>query len=75
MKDLIHNLDQFDFVHQRIGTYHISVTLIKFAVTSFLRTVSTPYRLYLVTLERESDIITVLHTINGTKGTGQVNQS
>ncbi len=46
---------------QRVATHHIGVALIEFAVASFLRTVGTPYGLYLEALEGHLQVGTVLH--------------
>ena len=42
----IDNLHQFDFVQQGITSHHVCITLIELAITPFLRTVGTPYRLF-----------------------------
>src|SRR5690606_35548367 len=68
---LINNLNQLHFIEQTVTTNNINVALVKLAVTSLLRPVSTPYRLYLITLEREGDLALVLYHKTG-KGNCQV---
>ena len=58
-----YNLDEFQFADQAIATNDVYVTLIELAVTSFLRTISTPDRLDLKTLERERYLLAMLHHI------------
>ena len=53
------------------GDKLLTVALVELTVTSFLRTVGTPYGLYLITFERECYIVAVLHHITG-KRNGQV---
>ena len=60
---LIDNLHQFNFIQERVGADDIGVTLIELAVASLLRTVGTPNRLNLETLERHLEFIAVLHHI------------
>ena len=57
----INHLHQFHLIQQGITAYHVGITLIEFTVTSLLRTVGTPYRLNLETLERESDFKDILN--------------
>ena len=59
----VNHLYTFRLVNQGVGAHNIGITLEEFAVTPFLRTVGTPHRLYLKSLERESYLITVLHHI------------
>ena len=54
-------LDELHLAEQGVGTYHIHVALIELAVATFLRTVSTPYGLYLITFEGELNLLAVLH--------------
>ena len=68
---LIHNLEQFYLADQGIRTYHVTVALIELTIASLLRTVGTPYRLNLITLKRETDLIAMLHN-KTCKRNGQV---
>ena len=66
-----HNLNQLQLAEQAVRTDDIHVTLVELAIAAFLRTVSTPYRLNLVALEGETELLAVLHDI-ARKGNGQV---
>ena len=68
---LFDDLHQFQFAEQAVRTDDIYVALVELAVTSFLRTVRTPYRLYLETLEGKTDLLAVLHHVT-CKRNGQV---
>src|SRR6056297_2606729 len=70
-KDSILQLDKFQFLKQRIGTHNIGITLIKLTETSFLRTVGTPHRLNLISLERKIYLVLVHYHITG-KGHSKV---
>ena len=58
-------------MQERVGADHVGIALVKLAVPTLLGAISTPYRLYLVPLEGEGDLITVLHHIPS-KGDRQV---
>ena len=55
-KHLVDELEQFNLVDERVGSYNVGVTLVKFAVTAFLRSVGTPHGLNLETLEGETEV-------------------
>ena len=59
----VNNLHQLHFVEQRIRAYDIGIALIEFAIATLLRAVSTPYWLYLITLERQLNLITMLNNV------------
>ena len=61
MEPLVHDLDQLHLVDQGIGTHHITITLIELPITTLLRAIRTPNGLDLVALEREADLIAMLH--------------
>ena len=65
------DLHQLHLAQQRPGADHIDIALVEFAIASLLRTVGPPYGLNLVTLERESDLVLVLHDVAGERD-GQV---
>ena len=62
-EDGIDNLHQFDLIQQGIGTNDIGIALVELAVTTFLRTVGTPHRLDLITLERHLQFLTMLYDV------------
>ena len=68
---LVDDLDELHLVEQRVGTHHVGVTLEELAVAALLRTVGTPYGLYLVALEGECQFVLMHHHITG-KGYGEV---
>ena len=55
----VDNLHQLNLVEERVRAYHVGVTLVELTVTALLRTVSTPYGLYLITLEWQLQLVTV----------------
>ena len=61
LKHVVDNLQQVNFVEQRVGAYNVGVTLIEFAIASFLRAVGAPYWLNLESLERELQFAAVLN--------------
>ena len=62
-KDSVNNLHQFNLVQQGIRTNNICITLVEFTITSFLWTVCTPHRLYLIAFEGQLKFFTVHHNI------------
>ena len=62
---LVNNLHQFHLVHQRITTHHICIALIELTIAAFLRAVSTPYGLNLITFEGQLQFLSVHHHITG----------
>ncbi len=62
-KHLVDELEQLNLVDERVGAYNVGVTLVKFAVTAFLRSVGTPHGLNLESLERELKFVTVLDNV------------
>ena len=64
------DIRQFYFVYQGCAAHHIGIALCEFAV-AFLRPVGTPYRLYLVSSERESKF-TMVHGYIAAKGIVEV---
>ena len=65
VKNLVGHLEQLRLVQQRIAADNVGVTLVEFAVPPLLRTVGTPYRLHLETLERHGKLLPVLHNKAG----------
>ena len=63
LEDALNDAHQFDFGRQAAAADNVDVALVEFAVTALLWTVGTPYRLYLIALEREDDIVLVLHHV------------
>ena len=61
--DFFDDLNQLQFADQAVTADHIHVALVELAIAAFLRTVGTPYRLDLETLERETDFFAVLHYV------------
>ena len=61
MKHLIDDLQKVNLVEQRVGADDVGIALIKLAVSTFLRAVGTPHRLYLESLEGELQFAAVLH--------------
>ena len=70
-EDIVHDLDQFEFIQQRLASDHIDVTLVKLAVTALLRPVGPPYGLDLVAFEGEENLVLVLDHETGERH-GQV---
>ena len=67
----VHNLHQFHLVQQRVTAHHIGIALIELAIAALLRTVGTPYGLYLIATERHLQLLAVLNHI-ACKGHGEV---
>ena len=61
----VHHLHQLQFIDLGAGADDIYVALVKLAVAALLGTVGPPDGLDLETLEREGDIVLVLHHIAG----------
>ena len=61
MKHVVDNLQQVNFVEQRVGADNVGVTLVEFAIASFLRAVGAPYWLNLESLEWELQFAAVLN--------------
>ena len=61
----VHNFHQLHLVQQRVASHHIGITLVELPVSALLRTVSPPHRLNLETLERQCQLLPVLHHISG----------
>ena len=61
---LVHYLHQFQFTQLATAAYGIHIALVELAITPFLRTVRTPHRLNLETLERERKLILMLNHIS-----------
>ena len=68
---LINNLNEFHFVQQAVAAHHIRIALEELTVASFLGTIGTPDRLYLVALEGEAEFFFV-HRHKTGKRNGQV---
>ena len=58
-------------MQEGVGADHVGIALVKLAVPTLLGAICTPYRLYLIPLEWEGDLITMLHHIPS-KGDRQV---
>ena len=67
----IDDLHQLHLVEQRVAAHHVGITLVELAITAFLRAVSTPHGLYLVTLERHLQLVAVHHDVT-CEGNGHV---
>ncbi len=61
----IHDLHEFQFIDLRFAADHIDIALVEFPVPALLRTVGTPDRLYLESLERKGDVILMHHHVAG----------
>ena len=62
-ENAFHDLDEFQFAQQAAAADDIYVALVEFTVATFLRSVGTPYGLYLITAERECYLALVLHDV------------
>ena len=62
---------ELHLIEQRVGAHDVSVALVEFAVSAALRTVCTPYGLYLIAFEGELQFVAVLHDVT-CKGYGEV---
>ena len=62
-EDGVGNLHEIHLVEQRVRAHHIDVTLVELPVATLLRTVGTPYGLYLIALEGQLKLFAVLHHI------------
>ena len=67
----IHNLHQFHLIEQRIAAHDVGITLIELTVTAFLRTISSPHRLNLITFERQLQLV-AMHDDKTGKWHGEV---
>ncbi len=65
------NICQFYFIQQCITAYNICIALVEFTVTSFLRPVSPPNGLYLVTFKRHGKLA-VIHGYVAGKGNSEI---
>ena len=63
-EDPVNDLHQFELIKQRVAADDIHIALKELPVSPLLRSVGTPYRLYLVSPEREGDLIAVLYHIS-----------
>ena len=70
-KYTLHNRNQLHLVHQRARADNIDIALVELTIATLLWAVSTPYRLNLITLEWECNLVLVLHDI-ASKRNGQV---
>ena len=70
-KHRINNLHQLHLIQERVGAHDVTIELPELTVTAFLWTVCTPYRLHLVTFERQLEFFAVHHHITG-KGHSEV---
>ena len=70
-EDRVHDLHQFQFVQLGAGSDHVDVALVEFAVAALLRAVCAPHGLDLEALEREGNLVLVLHHVAG-EGNGEV---
>ena len=75
MKYPVDNLDQFKLIQLGSTADDIHIALVELTVASLLRTVGAPYRLNLVTLEREGDFILVLNDIAGERNSEVIPQA
>ena len=75
MEYVVDNLQQVNFVEQRVGADNVGVTLIEFAIASFLRAVGAPYWLNLESLERELQFAAVLDHETGKRHSEVVAQA
>ncbi len=62
---LVGDLNQLCLVDERGAADDVGVALVEFTVAAFLRAVGAPDGLHLVTLERECDLVLVLHHKTG----------
>ena len=63
-RHIFHQVNDLRFTGQGISTHHICITLVKFPVTTLLWTISTPYRLDLVSLEREGNFMLIHNNVS-----------
>ena len=57
----VNDLHELKLIELRCRADHVNITLIELSVTALLRTVSTPNRLDLESLERECDVVLMLN--------------
>ena len=72
---LLYNLYEFDLAQQRTAADDIHVALVKLPVTSFLRSVGTPYGLHLIAFERKHYFALMLNHVTGERHRKVVAQS
>ena len=62
-KDTVIELNKLHFLPKATSSYHIGIALIELTIAPLLWAICTPNGLYLITLERKSDLILMLHHI------------